>query len=169
MASSTTGPMKLYCAVAGYNGPFDPRHVHAWRVEDEAGEMLHSNSGSVPEFSEGTLDKGFYGAIAEALRAMPLGADVRLVSPKGSETYWVFRDRIEDRQRSGYRKRDKALLANHKLIREVDQLSAELGITITAYEPATSHEVEMRFTVEDEAKQRMRDAAEASELEALQQ
>lgn len=158
--------LKLYAATSGFNGLFSPSHVFAWQLEIND-VLLCSNSLGPPELIPGTIDKGFYAALLEALQHAPQRSHIRLLAPRGSELFWVFSQSLEERQKAGYRKKTskgKTLRSNHTLQRQVDAYCLDHGLILTAAEPVSSHEIEARFSVEDDAKQRLRDACGADEL-----
>ncbi len=156
---------KFYCGVSGYNGKAWASHVFAWRLE-QGDAPVCSNEGTGPALIPGSIDKGFYAALLEALPHVPEGGVVKVIAPRGSELYWVFKEPLEDRQRGGYRKKSKkgkTLRPNHEAQRQVDALCIQRGIALTADEPRSNHEIEGRYGVEDAAKHRLRDACEAAE------
>ncbi|MDR6904211.1 hypothetical protein [Rhizobium miluonense] len=153
---------RLLMSVAGtgkQKGPFrDPKHVHAWRLEDPQGTLIAANNNALLELLDGADNFGLYEAMEEALSWMPDGSVVLLLAPQ-EEVYWVFCKGLVTLRARGYRKTNGKPYAHRDRIMKVDQLARNRNIELFSREPC-GDEVEALLTIADDARDRLHEAIE---------
>ncbi|TRB00382.1 MULTISPECIES: hypothetical protein [Rhizobium/Agrobacterium group] len=152
---------KLFFSVAGTPGKTGfPQHVWAAYLEDPDGKQVWSNTVHKPSLLDGDQSSALYAAIGAALESIPSGYTLLLFAPQ-DEIRWVYSVSREQRRANRYRASNRRERPNAHLIRPLDDLAEQLGVTLTARQPVLDHEFDMLEVARRDASARWTDACQA--------